>query len=267
MPTRSVNQYQNFLDEGQYNENGLKRYEWIFGEGYLSTGGFETTREIVPYLDLKVGSKILDVGCGLGGHDIYMAETYGAIIDAIDLSTNTIAVARRHLAKRPHIASNIYFRICDVNETNFEENYYDVIYSRDALLHIKEKSKLFQRCLKWLKPGGKLVFTDYCRGTGKQSDEFERYVKQRDYTLYEVEQYGNLIKSCGFVNVVAVDIKHMFDESLKRELNKLLTGKEEFLALFSEKDFNDLKNGWLAKIERAKEGSQTWGLFRAQKPV
>lgn len=48
-----------------------------------------------------------------------------------------------------------------------------------------------------------------------------------------------------------------FDESLKRELNKLLT----------EKDFDDLKNGWIAKIERTKEGSQTWGPFRAQKPV
>lgn len=260
-----IQSFQDFLDNGQYSEAGIKRYEWIFGEGYLSTGGFETTKEIVPYLNLKKGVKVLDVGCGLGGHDFYMAEKYGAIIDAIDLSRNMVTAAFKHFSKKPNIANMIKFCICDVNTAICEENYYDIIYSRDALLHIKTKPELFQRFFKWLKPGGRLVFTDYCRGETTSSEEFENYVNQRAYTLYNVKQYEKLMKSCGFVNVIAEDIGDKFEESLNRELKKLYAEKSEFLKLFTDEDFKDLENGWHAKIKRIKDGHLTWGMFRAQK--
>ncbi|XP_054164626.1 uncharacterized protein LOC128962285 [Oppia nitens] len=269
--SKTSNKYENFqefLDEVQYSKSGVKRYEWIFGEGYLSTGGLETTKEIIPILELKKNQRVLDVGCGLGGHDFYMAENYGAVIDAIDLSKNMMSVALRHFNRKPHIANNINFRICDVMTTPFDDNYYDVIYSRDALLHIKEKPQLFQSFYRWLKPGGRLVFTDYCRGdTDNQSDEFESYIKQRDYTLYKIKEYDQLMKNCGFVDVLAQDINDKFVDSLNRELKKLYSERKEFLQEFNVEDFNDLEEGWVAKIKRAKDGHQTWGLFKAFKPL
>lgn len=270
MSTESSNQYENFqdfLDEVQYSKQGVKRYEWIFGEGYLSTGGLETTKEIVPLLELKKGQRVLDVGCGIGGHDFYMAENYGVYIDAIDLSKNMMSVALNHFSKKPNIAANIKFRICDVMTTPFEAKHYDVIYSRDALLHIKQKPELFQLFYKWLKPGGRLVFTDYARGETNSSEDFERYVKQRDYTLYTVKQYEELMKSLGFVDVVAEDINDKFLSSLNRELKKLINGRKEFLENFNQEDYDSLEQGWRAKVKRAKDGHQTWGLFRAVKPL
>ena len=46
--------FQKFLDEQQYNKNGILRYEMIFGETYVSTGGQETTTKFCNDLDLKV---------------------------------------------------------------------------------------------------------------------------------------------------------------------------------------------------------------------
>lgn len=258
--------FQEFLDDVQYSKNGVKRYEWIFGEGYLSTGGFETTKEIVPLLKLEPGQRVLDVGCGLGGHDFYMAEKYGVFIDAVDLSKNMMSVALYHFSKKPHIANNIKFRICDVTSTPFEENYYDVIYSRDALLHIAEKEKLFEKFYKWLKPGGKIVFTDYSRGEVKHSEEFEKYIAQRGYCLFTVAAYETLLKKVGFTKVSAQDIKSKFVDSLDRELKKLYDGKKDFLEKFNTEDFDELEEGWLAKIKRAKDGDQTWALCYAEKP-
>ncbi|CAG2114525.1 unnamed protein product [Medioppia subpectinata] len=271
MTTQSTNYYENsqdFLDDVQYSKHGVKKYEWIFGEGYLSTGGLETTKEIIPLLELKKGQRVLDVGCGLGGHDFFMAENYGVIIDAIDLSKNMMSVALHHFNKKPQIANNIKFRICDVTATQFPENYYDVIYSRDALLHIREKPQLFQSFLRWLKPGGRVVFTDYCRGeSNSYSQEFENYVKQRDYTLYKLSEYNTLIKNTGFVNVLAEDINDRFVDSLNRELKKLYSERNDFLNEFNDEDYKDLEDGWVAKIKRAKDGHQTWGLVRAYKPI
>ena len=35
--------FQKFLDNHQYSRYGILRYEKVFGEGYVSTGGAETT--------------------------------------------------------------------------------------------------------------------------------------------------------------------------------------------------------------------------------
>ncbi|CAM6084045.1 unnamed protein product [Calypogeia fissa] len=66
--------FQQFLDSVQYTSNGILRYEHIFGPGFVSTGGIKTTEEFVKSLDLKAGSKVLDVGCGIAGGGFYMAE-------------------------------------------------------------------------------------------------------------------------------------------------------------------------------------------------
>ena len=44
-------------------------------------------------LELKYGQKVLDVGCGIGGGNFYMAEDFGVEVIGIDLSINMISIA------------------------------------------------------------------------------------------------------------------------------------------------------------------------------
>lgn len=44
----------------------------------------------------------------------------------------------------------------------------------------------------WLKPGGRLLITDYCCGTDAWAEDFEKYVKQRGYYLMDVQSYGKV---------------------------------------------------------------------------
>ena len=64
------------MDHKQYSRNGILRYERIFGAGFVSTGGVDTTLMFLKGLDLQPGQKVLDVGCGIGGGDFYMAKEY-----------------------------------------------------------------------------------------------------------------------------------------------------------------------------------------------
>lgn len=44
MSETSSDEFQKFLDQNQYTQNGILRYEKIFGRGFVSTGGSETTK-------------------------------------------------------------------------------------------------------------------------------------------------------------------------------------------------------------------------------
>jgi hypothetical protein len=51
--------FQEFLDQKQYSLNGITRYERVFGAGFVSTGGIETTAEFVKMLNLKEGACLM----------------------------------------------------------------------------------------------------------------------------------------------------------------------------------------------------------------
>ena len=61
---------------------------------------------------------------------------------------------------------------------------------------------LLRKLLKCLKPGGKLMISDYCRGdVAQHTKAFTEYVKQRDYDLHTVTKYGEMLEQCGFKKV------------------------------------------------------------------
>ncbi|CAL9063710.1 phosphoethanolamine N-methyltransferase-like [Musa acuminata AAA Group] len=254
--------FQRFLDNVQYKSNGILRYERVFGDGFVSTGGIETTKEFVAKLELKLGQKVLDVGCGIGGGDFYMAENFDVDVVGIDLSINMVSFALERAIGRK---CAVEFEVADCTKKTYPENTFDVIYSRDTILHIQDKPTLFRSFFKWLKPGGKLLISDYCKKLGTPSDDFAAYIKQRGYDLHDVDAYGQMLKNAGFNKVIAEDRTNQFLEVLQRELDAVEMGKEGFIRDFSQEDYDEIVNGWKAKLKRSSVGEQRWGLFIAQK--
>lgn len=252
--------FQRFLDTSQYKLNGILRYERIFGEGFVSTGGKDTTQEFVKMLDLQPGQRVLDVGCGIGGGDFYMAENFDVSVVAIDLSVNMISLALERAIGR-HCA--VQFEIADCTKKEFPVNTFDVIYSRDTLLHIKNKATLFKKMSSWIKPGGKLLITDYCKASGAASPNFANYINERGYDLHDVEEYGQMIQQGGFDKVISEDRTTQFISILHKELALFKKSKESFLLDFSEEDYDAIVEGWKSKLKRCEDGEQKWGFFLA----
>lgn len=57
---------------------------------------------------------------------------------------------------------------------------------------MQDKPALFKRFYKWLKPGGRVLISDYCKAPSTPSEDFAAYIKQRGYDLHSVQEYGQV---------------------------------------------------------------------------
>ncbi|MDB5350387.1 MAG: hypothetical protein JWN86_1634 [Planctomycetota bacterium] len=254
-------------NNGQYSRASILRYEKIFGAGYISTGGPATTTYLCNLLGNKLqpGVKVLDVGSGIGGAAFHLAREYGAIVTGVDLSPEMTDLALDATADSG-VSGQVTFLLADVLETEFDEPF-DIIWSRDALMHVHDKKRLFAKLYSLLNDGGQLVITDYARGQQPGTPEFEAYAKSTGYHLVEPAAYGKLLEEAGFTDVIAEDATPKFTEILKNEPVNLAANREDFLSSFSEADLNYLVDRWAMKVRFCEANDMKWGIYKATKKV
>jgi phosphoethanolamine N-methyltransferase len=254
-----------FDNNGQYSRTGILRYEMIFGPGYVSTGGHATTEDLCSRLGsvLRPGSRVLDVGSGIGGAAFHLARSYGAKVTGIDLAEEMVAIALER-TKEEKMTDSVNFLLGDVLETTFPEPF-DIVWSRDAFMHIPDKPRLFSRLYQLLAPGGRLIITDYARGKKPGKPEFEQYVQKTGYHVIEPREYGRLLEGAGFADVVVDDATPRFIEILEAESTRLVENRAEFLNSFSDADLKYLVDRWAMKIGFCRDGDMKWGIYLASK--
>ncbi|KFM27020.1 Phosphoethanolamine N-methyltransferase [Auxenochlorella protothecoides] len=265
-----------FLDGQRYTAGSIARYEFVFGQGFISPGGERLTQELAARLGLNPDAHVLDVGCGVGGSAFHLARTLGCYVYGIDLSANMILTALERAAASGNgdkasrrlggMEGGVSLEVSDATRRALPEASFDAVFTRDSLLHIHDKPALFSRLLRALRPGGQLLVTDYCRGGGPPSPGFSAYIDDRGYDLVAVAEYAALLSAAGFEVLSARDETPRFVATLGAELERLRERRDEFVARFSEREHADMVAGWEAKLERAHAGEHCWGVFHARRP-
>ena len=104
---------------------------------------------------------------------------------------------------------------------------------RDAILYItiEEKEKLFAKFFKWLKPGGRILVTDFtCNGDRQNwKPRMKPFVENRKYFLLSVLEYGMAFEKAGFKEVSAQSISNQHLSLLKKELENFQASKTDFI--------------------------------------
>lgn len=246
-----------FLDEAQYTRASIEAYEVVYGADFVSPGGAATAAELLADLGLGEGHRVLDVGCGLGGNAFWLAREFGARVDGIDLSTNMVAMARERMAAHG-LGGRVTIEHADALELE-AEGVYDLVHAREVFLHVHDKDRLFANLHRALRPGGRLLFTDYACGSYDWSEGFRGYVEQFAYRLHTLEDYVGILEGAGFAHVQAEDRTELFLAIHRRELAELEAAPSD------DPHHVDLVEGWRAKIARAEGGEQRWVLVRARR--
>ena len=108
---------------------------------------------------LPKGSRILDVGCGIGGSSRILAEFYHFDVIGVTISPQQVKRAKQ-LTKK---GLNCSFRIMDALSLDFDDGSFDGVWSVEAGPHIPDKELYANEMLRVLRPGGFLAVADWNR--------------------------------------------------------------------------------------------------------
>jgi len=113
--------------------------------------------------DYFVGQKfnhLISLGCGIGNHEILMAELeFAQHIDAFDFSESSLEIARKD-AKKAGVKVNFYQE--DFNTFNLNpEVKYDVAFCSGSLHHVRELERFLEMVHKALHPQGYFIINEY----------------------------------------------------------------------------------------------------------
>ena len=108
--------------------------------------------------DLPPTPAVLDLGCGVGGQTLHLADLISGSIVALDSHAPSIERLRATVAVRG-LAERIQPMVGDMAEPGLPPASFDLVWSEGALYNIGIE-KALRVCSRLLRPGGYLAFTD-----------------------------------------------------------------------------------------------------------
>lgn len=209
--------------EPEYDEAAMRFLETLWGDGYLSPGGPEEVDRVLAGLSLD-GKIVLDIGCGSGGITIALAQRHGAAqVTGFDVEAPVIERARER-ARLQGLEERVTFVQGPPGPLPFPDGSFDVVFSKDALVHVADKDALFAEIFRLLKPGGVFAASDWLIGhDGEPSDPMKAYIAAEglSFGMASPERYRRAMAGAGFEDITIVDRNPWYREVARNELQRL----------------------------------------------
>lgn len=205
----------------QFYDNSSELWEQIWGEhmhhGYYGRAGnhkierrqaqIDLIEELLSWANAPTPTNLLDAGCGIGGSTLYLAQKYNAQATGITLSPIQAARATER-AQEANLDQTVRFQVADAQQTPFEDNTFDWVWSLESGEHMPDKEQFLRECYRVLKPGGSFLFATWCHRptnslAGALTPEEKRHLAEiyRVYCLpytISLPEYEEIAQNCGF---------------------------------------------------------------------
>ena len=198
------------MHHGYYGKNGNYRLE-------RRQAQIELIEELLLWADCTQENppqNIIDVGCGIGGSTLHLAQKFNARATGITLSPVQASRAKERSAEAG-CDDRVSFAVANALDMPFEDNSFDLVWSLESGEHMPDKTKFLQECYRVLKPGGKMIMVTWCHRetdsvAGDLTPDEIAHLKEiyRVYCLpyvISLSEYRAIATECGFKNLRSDD--------------------------------------------------------------
>ncbi len=254
--------------EELYHDAMVKFLESLWGDGYLSPGGPDEVDRILEGIDLS-GKSVLDIGCGSGGITVALARDHDAAkVIGIDVEA-TVCTAAKRRAEGAGLGERVEIRRISPGPLEFTDAFFDVVFSKDAIVHIADKESLARELFRILRPGGWFAASDWLTDRdGKPTAEMRRYLELEglDFGMASPQRYRDALIAAGFVDVSLTNRNPWYRQVAREERAAFDgAGRSRYEAAIGVEGLAKMKQTWEAMIAVLDTGEHCPHHLRAQK--
>ena len=254
--------------ENLYDKQSINFLELIWGEGYLSPGGPEEVARLLTGVDLKE-KNVLDIGCGAGGITLSLARDYHAAkVIGIDVEEPVCQTARNHI-NDAGFSDRVEIKKVTPGPFPFGDAEFDIVFSKDSIIHITDKESLAKQAYRILKPGGWFVASDWLISHDDEPTiEMQHYIELEglEFAMASPQRYEKALSEAGFVNVSLLNRNPWYFEQAQQELAELSgPRRQEFEQAIGVDLLQANIDTWTAMVKVLQSGEHCPHHFRGQK--
>lgn len=225
--------------------------------------------KLTELLEILPNSKILDIGCGMGGSSFYLAKQFNASVNGITLSNKQMLIANKFADEKK--IKTVQFSIEDaLSLASFNDNSFDIAWSLESCEQFFDKELFIKQVYRKLKSGGQLLLATWCSDQEqyqeKSAQKYKKLCTAFDLPyMPTMEHYKQLLTQRGF------HLQHYLDwsEKVKRswDIGISLLDAYSFLKILKTSGWRGLRFTKQIKMMRDafNEGRVKYGVFVAVK--
>src|SRR5438309_9044875 len=126
-------------------------------------GGKGATERLARLAALKPGTRVLDVGGGLGGPARTLAGQFGCRVTVVDLTESYVRAAAA-LTARLGLADRVTHRVGDALALDVGAGLFDVVWTQNSGMNLADKERLYAGFARVLRTGGLLALQEPMAG-------------------------------------------------------------------------------------------------------
>jgi SAM-dependent methyltransferase len=126
-------------------------------------GGKASTVRLARLAELAPGTRVLDVGGGLGGPARTLAVEFGCRVTVVDLTESYVRAAQM-LTAQLGLDDRVTHQVGDALELPFDDGTFDVVWTQNSGMNIADKPRLYAGFRRVLRPGGVLALQEPMAG-------------------------------------------------------------------------------------------------------